>query len=114
MFIYTDEFEGTYDESDLDYESSVWYDDTHYTNIYTAEIEVTPADNIDNGYLVEAELLCYDNTLYQVTMTVPGDAPSAINNVETIKTNVMKAIENGHLFINVNGVRYNVNGAIVK
>lgn len=114
LFIYTDEFEGTYDESDLDYESSVWYDDTHYTNIYTAEIEVTPADNIDNGYLVEAELLCYDNTLYQVTMTVPGDAPSAINNVETIKTNVMKAIENGHLFINVNGVRYNVNGAIVK
>lgn len=114
LFIYTDEFEGTYDESDLNYESSVWFDDTNYTDIYTAEIEVVPADNIDNGYRVTADLLCYDNTLYKVTMTVPGEQPSAINNVETVKSNVMKAIENGHLFINVNGVRYNVNGAIVK
>ena len=114
LFIYTDEFEGEYDESDLNYESSVWFDDENYVDIYTAEIEVVPADNIDNGYRVTADLLCYNNTLYKVTMTVPGDEPSAINNVENVKSNVMKAIENGHLFINVNGVRYNVNGAIVK
>lgn len=114
LFIYTDEFEGEYDESDLNYESSVWFDDENYVDIYTAEIEVVPADNIDNGYRVTADLLCYNNTLYKVTMTVSGEQPSAINNVETVKSNVMKAIENGHLFINVNGVRYNVNGAIVK
>ena len=112
LYIYTDEFEGTYDETDLDAQySAIWLDDDNVVSIYTAEIEVTPAD-VENGYLVEANLLCYNNTLYQVTMTIPGDEPAAINNVETVKSNVLKAIENGHLFIN--GVRYNVNGAIVK
>ena len=115
LYIYTDEFEGSFDENDLDPQySAVWLDDTHTAAIYTAEIEVVPADNIDNGYRVTADLLCYNNTLYKVTMIVPGEEPSAINNVENVKSNVMKAIENGHLFINVNGVRYNVNGAIVK
>lgn len=115
LYIYTDEFEGSFDENDLDPQySAVWLDDTHTAAIYTAEIEVVPADNIDNGYRVTADLLCYNNTLYKVTMTVPGETPSAINNVETIKTNVMKAIQNGHLFINVNGIRYNVTGIRVK
>lgn len=111
LFIYTDELTGNYTEEDLGAYSSVWFNDYDYTDIFSADIEITPA-NLDNGYLVKAELLCYNNTLYKVTMTVPGET-TGINKVNDVKS-LIKTIENGNLFINVNGVRYNVNGAVVK
>ncbi len=113
LFIETETLEGSYTEEDLANNTSIWYDDENYTRVYTAEFEVTA--NADGSYTLVGDFLCYDNTLYKITMTVPAETPgTAINNVEAVKSNVVKAIENGQLFININGVKYNVNGAIVK
>ena len=112
IFLYTDDLQGDYTEADFGGNTSIWFDDDNYTTPYKGTVKVVPANN--NGYVVTAELLCYDNTLYKITMTVPGDEdPTGIKNVETAQK-VIKAIENGQLIINVNGIKYNVNGAIVK
>ncbi len=113
LVVYTNQIVGDYTEEDLDANYSVVYWEGDNTSIYSATIKVVPADGgIENGYLVTAELLCYNNTLYKVTLAAPT-VVTGINNVNATKSAV-KAIENGHLFINVNGVRYNVNGARVK
>lgn len=112
IYFESESVEGTYTEEDLDSYTSIWYDDDNYTLVYTAEFEVTAND--DGSYTLVGDFLCYDNTLYKITMTVPSETPeTAINNVEATQK-LVKAIENGQLMINVNGVKYNVNGAIVK
>jgi len=113
LVVYTNQIVGDYTEEDLDANYSVVYWEGDNTSIYSATIKVVPADGgIENGYLVTAELLCYNNTLYKVTLAAPT-VVTGINNVNATKSAV-KAIENGQLFINANGVRYNVNGARVK
>ena len=106
-------FEGDYDEWSLDAESSYVILDDHGMDIFTAKINIFAKEN--DTYLVLAELLCYDNTVYKFTIGI-GYMPSqeeGIDNTE-IRTKATKAIQNGQLIIEKNGVRYNANGAVVN
>ena len=196
FYIWTEDgMAGDYTEEDLDnyYFGSGIMVGTTVQEIFSATLHVTVDDN--NQVVLTADVLCYNNTLYKVTLTVPGETPqptyavtfaqpengtlvvknegvaiasgdefeagvvltveatpadgfvlstltaggvdiidakrftivdaavevvatfvadpTGINNVEGNQRRI-KAIENGQLFINVNGVRYNVNGARVK
>ena len=196
FYIWTEDgMAGDYTEEDLDnyYFGSGIMVGTTVQEIFSATIHVAVDDN--NQVVLTADVLCYNNTLYKVTLTVPGETPqptyavtfaqpqngtlvvknegvaiasgdefeagvvltveatpadgyilstltaggvdiidakrftivdaavevvatfvadpTGINNVEGNQRRI-KAIENGQLFINVNGVRYNVNGARVK
>lgn len=196
FYIWTEDgMAGDYTEEDLDnyYFGSGIMVGTTVQEIFSATLHVAVDDN--NEIVLTADVLCYNNTLYRVTLTVPGETPqptyavtfaqpqngtlvvknegvaiasgdefeagtvltveatpadgfvlstltaggvdiidakrftivdaavevvatfvadpTGINNVEGNQRRI-KAIENGQLFINVNGVRYNVNGARVK
>ena len=73
--------------------------------IYTASITVTPGNGGD--YNITADLLCYNNTLYKVTMYVP--AAQAIDEVDAAQK-ALKMIKGGQLIIEKNGMKYNVLG----
>ena len=197
FYIWTEDgMAGDYTEEDLDnyYYGSGIMVGTTVQEIFSATLHVAVDDN--NQVVLTADVLCYNNTLYKVTLTVPGETPqptyavtfaqpqngtlvvknegvaiasgdefeagvvltveatpadgfvlstltaggvdiidakrftivdaavevvatfvvdpaAGINNVDANQRRI-KAIENGQLFINVNGVRYNVNGARVK
>ena len=196
FYIWTEDgMAGDYTEEDLDFQyfGSGIMVGTTVQEIFSATLHVAVDDN--NEVVLTADVLCYNNTLYKVTLTVPGETPqptyavtfaqpqngtlvvknegvaiasgdefeagvvltveatpadgfvlstltaggvdiidakrftivdaavevvatfvadpTGINNVEGNQRRI-KAIENGQLFINVNGVRYNVNGARVK
>lgn len=114
--IWTEEgagFEGQFTEDDLDFEyiGSAVIDATGSHNIFAAEITVTPGNN-DGVYSITAKLLCYNNTLYVVTMQI-GEIIDAIDHI----TNAVKAsklLRDGQLIIEKNGVRYNANGQRIK
>lgn len=114
--IWTEEgagFEGQFTEDDLDFEyiGSAVIDATGSHNIFAAEITVTPGNN-DGVYSITAKLLCYNDTLYVVTMQI-GEIIDAIDHI----TNAVKAsklLRDGQLIIEKNGVRYNVNGQRIK
>lgn len=104
-------FEGDFTEEDLYSNYSVIAEEEGvYQSIFSADINVVPGNA--NSYKITATVLCYNNTQYNLDITVPGDG-TGINNAEaTIKA--VKAIENGQLMIEKNGVRYNANGAVVR
>lgn len=107
-----EDFYGTYTEDDLDYEyigSGILLPTGGQILIYAAEITVAAGDG-DAVVDITAQVLAPDGVLYNITTS---SAPAGINNVEAMKK-VVKAIENGQLIINVNGVRYNVTGIRVK
>ena len=111
--IWTDDLTAAdYTEEDLDneYIGSGISDNGKEQSIYTAAIHfaVNGADLI-----MTADILCYNNTLYKVTMTFPGVVPTGVENVEA-ESEIIKAIENGQLIIKMNGIEFNVNGARVK
>lgn len=114
--IWTEEgagFEGQFTEDDLDFQyiGSAVIDATGSHNIFAAEITVTPGNN-DGVYSITAKLLCYNDTLYVVTMQI-GEKIDAIDHI----TNAVKAsklLRDGQLIIEKNGVRYNVNGQRIK
>lgn len=114
--IWTEEgagFEGQFTEDDLDFQyiGSAVIDATGSHNIFAAEITVTPG-NTEGVYSITAKLLCYNNTLYVVTMQI-GENIDAIDHI----TNAVKAsklLRDGQLIIEKNGVRYNVNGQRIK
>ena len=81
-----------------------------YQSIFSADIHVVPGNA--NSYKITATVLCYNNTQYNIDITVPGDG-TGINNAEDA-VKAVKRILNGQLFIEKNGVRYNVQGAVVK
>lgn len=107
-----EDFYGTYTEDDLDYEyigSGILLPTGGQILIYAAEITVAAGEG-DAVVDITAQVLAPDGVLYNITTS---SAPAGINNVEAMKK-VVKAIENGQLIINVNGVRYNVTGIRVK
>ncbi len=107
-------FEGEFTEDDLDnkYVGSGLKDAAGNTQqIYTAAITVTPGA-IEGAYTITADLLCYNNTLYKVTMKI-GEEQQGINNVEAA-VEAIKRIVNGQLVIEKAGKTYNVNGAVVR
>lgn len=107
-----EDFYGTYTEDDLDYEfigSGILLPTGGQILIYAAEITVAAGEG-DAVVDITAQVLAPDGVLYNITTS---SAPTGINNVEAMKK-VVKAIENGQLIINVNGIRYNVTGIRVK
>ena len=106
-------FEGnfTYDDLDFTYVGSGIMVGGAVIQIFSAAIEVIPGD-AEGVYLVKADLLCYNNTLYKVTMKI-GEDPQGINNVDAAKK-AIKALRNGILVIEKNNVQYNVNGAVIR
>ena len=115
--IWTEEgagFEGQFTEDYLDFEyiGSAVIDATGSHDIFAAEITVTPG-NTEGVYSITAKLLCYNNTLYVVTMQIGENIDDAIDHI----TNAVKAsklLRDGQLIIEKNGVRYNVNGQRIK
>lgn len=81
--------------------------DGKYKNVYSMSIDISVGAELNA--IVTADILCFDNTLYHVTTA----AGQGINNIDAA-VKAIKSIVNGQLVIIKNGVRYNVNGAVVK
>ena len=103
--------QGDFNEQDLDYESlgSGVMEGQDPAEIYKASITITPGNGED--YNVTADLLCFNNKLYKVTMYIPST--EGIEGVEAT-VNAIKSIVNGQLVIEKKGVRYNATGAVVR
>ena len=106
-------FEGQFTEEDLDnkYVGSGLKDAAGNTQqIYAAAITVTPGA-IEGAYTITADLLCYNNTLYKVTMKIGEE--QGIDNVDAA-VKAIKRLVNGQLVIEKAGKTYNINGAVVR
>lgn len=110
LVIYTSVIAGEYTEANLDPNYSYVYADGAAQTIYSAAITVTA--NADGTFTLTADLLCYNNTLYKVTMTIPAKT-EGVEDVNAI-TKATKRIQDGQLIIEKNGVRYNVLGTKVR
>ena len=106
-------FEGQFTEEDLDnkYVGSGLKDAAGNTQqIYAAAITVTPGA-IEGAYTITADLLCYNNTLYKVTMKIGEE--QGIDNVDAA-VKAIKRLVNGQLVIEKAGKTYNMNGAVIR
>lgn len=108
LYIITDDPVGDFTTDDLYISYSGLVIDGEPLDIYAADIKVAVADGV---YTVVADLLCYNNTLYKVTLIAAGG--TGVEN-STIRVKAVKSIENGALIIEKNGVRYNALGQIVR
>ena len=107
-------FQGNFTEYDLDEQmigSYVEDADGQY-DIFSASINVLPG-NTDGAYKVTGDILCYNNTLYQLTMYVGGSA-EGIDNCQQPTANSQKLIRNGQLVIEKAGKKYSVLGAEIR
>ena len=80
--------------------------------IFAADIHFDIAAN-GKDLVMSADLLCYGDVLFEVTMTFADVVPTDVENVEA-KSEIIKAIENGQFIIKMNGKEFNANGARVK
>jgi hypothetical protein len=106
-------FQGEFTEDDLDnkYVGSGLKDAAgNSQQIYTAAITVTPG-NGEGVYSITADLLCYNNTLYKVTMKIGEE--QGIEDVEAA-VKAIKRLVNGQLVIEKAGKTYNATGAVVR
>ena len=106
---FEDSFEGDFTEEDLDYQyvgTGLVDAEGKSQMIYTAAINVVA--NADGSYTITADILCYNNVLYKVTMTVP--AGSAVENVESSLKPVKVLNHDGQVLIIRDGKTYNVAG----
>lgn len=111
--IWPDEFPGNFTTADLTsyIAGSLVEDNGNLLSIFSVEGSVV-AGATEGVYTLTADILCYNNTLYKVTMKI-GEDPQGINNVDAA-AKAVKALRNGILVIEKNGVRYNVNGAVIR
>ena len=79
--------------------------------IFSVEGNVVAGETA-GAYKLTADVLCYNNTLYKVTMFIGGYV-EGINNVDAA-AKAVKTLRNGILVIEKNNVRYNVNGAVIR
>jgi hypothetical protein len=106
-------FQGEFTEDDLDnkYVGSGLKDAAgNSQQIYTAAITVTPG-NGEGVYSITADLLCYNNTLYKVTMKIGEE--QGIEDVEAA-VKAIKRLVNGQLVIEKAGKTYNATGAVIR
>ena len=105
-------FQGNFTEDDLDlrYIGSFVATQAGSIRIFSAAVTVTPG-NLEGEYSITADLLCYNNTLYKVTMTI--GAAQGIDAVEAA-TKAIKSLKNGILTIEKAGKTYNVNGTLIR
>ena len=99
---------GDYTGDDLDFQnigSGIIDANEAQQSIFSATIHIEEAGE---AYVVTADLLCYNNTLYHVT-TVAMD-------IETINAlrKAFKSIKNGQVVIEKAGKTYNMNGAVIR
>ena len=106
-----EDIEGIYSEYDLDYSVIGTYLEIgeEAPEIYTATIVVAATED---GYSINAELLCYDNTLYKVTMTISAEE-QGIENVE-LTEKAKKVVVDGNVFVIRDNKMYNVTGTRVR
>ena len=105
-----EDFAGDFTEEDLDnqYIGSGLIDAEGKTqSIFSAAINVLPG-NAEGAYKVTADLLCYNNTLYKVTMLIGGF--EGVENVDAA-VKAIKRLVNGNVVIEKAGKKYTVNGA---
>ena len=100
---------GEYTENDLESmyaETSITVGETT-TSVYSGTFTIAAGEG-EGEYIITAELLCSNNTLYQVTMVVPG-VISAIDN-NTIATKAVKVVRDGQVLIIRDGKAVNMSG----
>ena len=104
--------EGEFTENDIDEQyigTGISVGEASYS-VYSADITII-AGEVEGAYKMTADLLCYNNTLYKVTMYIGGF--EGIGNIDAA-VKAIKSIVNGQLIIEKNGARYNANGAVVR
>lgn len=114
LSLWLEDFAGEFSQDDFDdqyYGCFVSLDEDSSLSIFSGTGTITPG-NKEGVYKVEADLLCYNNTLYKVTMLI-GEVETGIDRAE-LAAKVKKAIENGQVVISKDGVRFNVSGQVVR
>ena len=101
-----------YDPASTECENTSIYETNWSWEWYaTGAVTITKVGDV---YTVKGSFINYmTNETYNVTLTSAAELPSALDNIQSIVT-PMKVIENGQLIIIKNGVKYNLQGAIVK
>ena len=104
-----EDFDGDFTEEDLDlqYVGSGVQDADGSHSIFSAVINVLPGEG-EGVYSIMADLLCYNNTLYKVSMSI-GKTEGFENVDAAVKA--IKRLVNGNVVIEKAGKKYNVNGA---
>ncbi len=104
-----EDFDGDFTEEDLDlqYVGSGVQDADGSHSIFSAVINVLPGEG-EGVYSITADLLCYNNTLYKVSMSI-GKTEGFENVDAAVKA--IKRLVNGNVVIEKAGKKYNVNGA---
>lgn len=102
-------FDGEFTEEDLDLQNvgSGVRDADGSHSIFSAVINVLPGEG-EGVYSIMADLLCYNNTLYKVSMSI-GKTEGFENVDAAVKA--IKRLVNGNVVIEKAGKKYNVNGA---
>lgn len=103
---------GSYTEADLYPEYSAVFEGEDGYAIYSLTATIT-AGNGNGDYNVVADILCYNNTLYKVTMYIPAEEPTGIE--ETIAAGkAAKVLRNGQLLIMKGDKTFNMTGARIR
>ena len=113
LYIMADYIPNDYTIWDLNPNYSFVIVGSRYITIFDATVNVL--EKGDGKYLVQADLLCYDNTLYKITMGIgymPGT--EGIDNQSAEGRSSRKFIQAGQLVIERNGIRYTATGQRVK
>lgn len=109
--INSENIEGTYTMENVNtYVSAVYFEDDTYTDFFTAEINIVR--NNDGSYTATAELLCYNNTMYVVTINAEADETTGVDNIRAAR--LYKYIMDGRLIIERDGVRYDITGQMIR
>lgn len=98
---------GTFTEANLLYPLFIVEEVTQH--IYSATIVVV--QNADGSYTVTADILCYNNTLYHVIITIP--ASQGIEDI-VLTEKAQKVVVDGMLYIVRDGKMFNIQGAQVR
>ena len=107
--IYNNTIIGEYTEADLSPNYSYIYADGAAQTIYSATLKV---EAFEGGYKLTGDVLCYNNTLYKVTLVVPA-TETGIEDVQ-LSGKAVKAFRDGQVVIIRDGKTYNVVGATVR
>lgn len=103
---------GSYTEADLYPEYSAVFEGEDGYAIYSLTATIT-AGNGNGDYNVVADILCYNNTLYKVTMYIPAEEPTGIE--ETLAAGkAAKVLRNGQLLIMKGDKTFNMTGARIR
>jgi len=103
--------EGSFTEEDLYASSSAVVVGEDVYAIYSATITIVA--NADGSYTITGDLLCYNNTLYHLTMTVPASPAEGIE--EILATGkAVKVVRDGQVVVLKADKAFNMNGQIVK